>query len=251
MMKNKNYLTNKHLLIQIERNFTNLKEVILKHLLIGALLVVFLAPGAFANGAGAGVAGSPHDFSDNVVNPWNTREEICRTCHVPHDHQRALYPEGLLWNHEVTNQTFTTYTFMDGTSTDQPDGISKLCLGCHDGTVGIDEWDGKNQGAGTEFIGGGDLVPGAGNAGSLARTHPLSVTYNYDAADADGLLDPATTAMGTSGMVHEVLENGKVQCSSCHDVHDNESVAGTHLLRVETKASQGTASGLCLTCHNK
>ncbi len=210
---------------------------------------------AHASGSGAGIVGSPHDFSDitNPENAWNTREEICRTCHVPHDHQRAIYPAGLLWNHEVTSQTFTPYTFMDGTQAGQPDGVSKLCLGCHDGTVGIDEWDGKNIGAGTVFIGdydAGAMVPGANNAGSLARTHPLSIPYNYDPADGD-LNDPATTPMGTSGVIADVLPNGKVQCSSCHDVHDQESVANTHLLRVAQKASMGSASGLCLTCHNK
>lgn len=217
---------------------------------------VFVAAPAYASGNGAGIAGSPHDFSDitNPENAWNTREEICRTCHVPHDHQRAIYPVGLLWNHEVTTQTFTPYTMVDGTVGGQPDGVSKLCLGCHDGTVGIDEWDGKNVGAGTVFIGDYDadaMIPGTGNAGSLERTHPLSVAYNYDPTDNDGLNDPATTTMGTSGVINDVLPGGKVQCSSCHDVHDNESVAGTHLLRVATKASLGQASGLCLTCHNK
>jgi hypothetical protein len=58
--------------------------------------------------------------------------------------------------------------------------------------------------------------------------------------------------MGTSGTIASVLDNGKVQCSSCHDVHDQESVAGSHLLRVaQTVAQGGTASGLCLTCHIK
>jgi len=209
---------------------------------------------AFANGSGAGIVGSPHDFSDLVSNPWNTRQELCRTCHIPHDHQSNMYPQGLLWNHEVTSQVFTPYAFMDGTSAGQPDGVSKMCLGCHDGTVGIDEWDRKNVGAGTIFIGdydAGYMVPGTNNAGDLRRTHPLSVDYVYDATDADGLNDPATTPMGTSGMIEEVLPQGKVECSSCHDVHDNEAVAGTHLLRIAQSATMGQASGLCLSCHNK
>lgn len=218
------------------------------------LAVLFLSGSAMANGSGAGIVGSPHDFSNIVDNSWNTREEICRTCHVPHDHQRADYPTGLLWNHEATSQVFTTYTFIDGTVTGQPDGVSKLCLSCHDGTVGIDEFDGKNTGAGTVFISDFDQgfqVPGLGNSGDLGRTHPISVTYDFDPADPDDMNDPATTPMGTSGMINDVLPGGKVQCSSCHDVHDNVSVSGTHLLRVSQKASQGQASGLCLTCHNK
>jgi len=84
----------------------------------------------------------------------------------------------------------------------------------------------------------------------LNRTHPISVTYNT----ADPGLNPLTTTMGTSGTIEDVLDNGKVQCSSCHDVHDQESVANTHLLRVRQKGDAGTgagASSLCLTCHNK
>jgi hypothetical protein len=58
--------------------------------------------------------------------------------------------------------------------------------------------------------------------------------------------------MGTSGTIADVLDAGKVQCSSCHDVHDQESVAGTHLVRVAQSVAQGgVASGLCLTCHDK
>jgi hypothetical protein len=55
--------------------------------------------------------------------------------------------------------------------------------------------------------------------------------------------------MGTSGTIADVLDAGKVQCSSCHDVHDQESVAGTHLLRVLNNGAN--PSGLCLTCHIK
>ncbi|MCR4332912.1 MAG: hypothetical protein NUV34_09470, partial [Sulfuricaulis sp.] len=65
-------------------------------------------------------------------------------------------------------------------------------------------------------------------------------------------LRATTTAMGTSGTIADVLDGGKVQCSSCHDVHDQESVTGSHLLRVAQTVTQGgAASGLCLTCHNK
>lgn len=230
-----------------------IKTTLFSLLLVTGAAILLSSSTVSANGLGAGIVGSPHDFSSLVDNPWNTREEICRTCHVPHDHGRTIYPVGLLWNHEVTTQTFTPYTMVDGTTTGQPDGISKLCLGCHDGTVAIDEWDGRNGVGvpGTTFLTGGYVVPGAGNGGSLARTHPLSVVYSYDAADADGLNDPNTTVMGTSGFVASVLETGRVQCSTCHDVHDNEAVAGTHLLRVAQKATQGQASGLCLACHNK
>jgi len=227
-------------------------------------LAVALGSLAYSNGLGTGIAtpGSPHNFADDIGAPelpttggWNGREEICRVCHVPHDHnQAAMYgTNGLLWNHEVSSATYTMYSSvtLDGAIDSQPTGVAKMCLGCHDGTVGVDTFD--KYAGGLVFIGdyaAGYQVPGALYGSSLASTHPISIDYDEV---ADPGLHPKTALMGASGTIADVLENGKVQCSSCHDVHDQpgESVAGTHLLRVSQKASQGPASGLCLSCHIK
>ena len=42
----------------------------------------------------------------------------------------------------------------------------------------------------------------------------------------------------------EMLFGGILECASCHDVHDNQSI--TYMLRVDN-----TGSNLCLTCHAK
>lgn len=220
---------------------------------VGMFALVGAGP-ASANGSGAGIIDSPHDFSNET---WNHRAEVCRVCHVPHDHDRATqyWTEGLLWNHALSQLTYTMYssTSLDGLQDPQPTGISKLCLGCHDGTVAIDQFD--NVGTGTVFLGSidaGFVVPGGVNASpSLQGTHPLSIVYD-DVADPN--LRPVTDPMGTSGTIDDVLDGGKVQCSTCHDVHDSagEAVPGTHLLRVaQTTAQGGAPSGLCLTCHLK
>ncbi|MEK6776773.1 MAG: cytochrome C [bacterium] len=215
---------------------------------------------SFANGAGAGITNSPHDFSAEA---WNHRAEICRVCHVPHDHGRndAIGSEGLLWNHQLSSATYLMYAedshinFIDGAADYEPTGVSKLCLGCHDGTVAIDEFDNKVGTPQTTFIDDYDtgfMIPGIADVGSdknLSNTHPISIVYD-PAADTN--LKPTTASMGLSGTIADVLDGGKVQCSSCHDVHDQESVALTHLLRVaQTVAQGGTASGLCLSCHIK
>jgi len=236
---------------------------------------LFLSGVASANGSGAGIVGSPHDFSNQ---DWNFRDEICRVCHVPHDHNRnyELFSNGLLWNHQLSAETYQMYaeegatnpefaSFIDGAYDTEPTGGAKLCLGCHDGTVGIDQFDknsgatGSSSGTATVFIGafdgGGFQVPGAGvprigTDMNLTGNHPLSIVYDEV---ADTGLNPKTNAMG-SGTIQDVLEptaaGFKVQCSSCHDVHDGigEAIAGTHLLRVSTKIPP---SGLCLTCHKK
>jgi hypothetical protein len=226
-----------------------------------------------AAGSGLGIVGSPHDFTDDFSNEaggavaelaWNQREEICRVCHVPHDHNRATqyYLNGLLWNHAVSSATYTMYdsawsSTLDGAQSPQPDGIAKLCLGCHDGTIAIDTFDKYAGTAGNEIqniYGGGVsnfwMVPFTDGANlDLRGTHPLSIEYD---TVADPNLRGTSTTMGTSGTIADVLDAGKVQCSSCHDVHDQESVAGTHLVRVAQSVAQGgTASGLCLTCHDK
>ncbi len=225
------------------------------------LLVLAGTGSALAVGSGAGIVNSPHDFS--AATTWNFTGEICRVCHVPHDHQRAeqLYLNGLLWNHQVSTATYTMYnqawsSTLDGAQSPQPDGIAKLCLGCHDGTVGVNQFDAQVNAAPTGFLMGdfnpGFVIPGFvdGTNLDLRGTHPLSILYD---TTADPNLNVTSTTMGTSGTIADVLDAGKVQCSSCHDVHDQESVAGTHLLRVaqQTVAGAGEPSGLCLTCHIK
>ncbi|MFQ5653552.1 MAG: hypothetical protein ACE5GW_02330, partial [Planctomycetota bacterium] len=126
------------------------------------------------------------------------------------------------------------------------------CLGCHDGSVSVDTFD--EHAGGAVFIGDYDpgfQIPGALFNGDLGSTHPISIEYDEV---ADPGLRPKGNAIGASGTIAEVLENGvTLQCSSCHDVHDapGESVPNTHLLRVSQKASDGQASGLCLACHIK
>lgn len=214
-------------------------------------------------GLGLGAPGSPHNFVDNIgeaelpgVGGWNAREELCRVCHVPHDHDRATrYGDvGVLWNHALSSATYTMYTSatIDGTTEPQPTGYSKMCLGCHDGTVAIDSFD--KYAGGSFFIDDYNpnfLVPGSNFSGDLGHTHPISIVYD---PSLDPNLHPKTNAMGGSGTIEDVLENGElVQCTTCHDVHDQpgESMPGTNLLRVTQHGGSGAPSGLCLTCHIK
>ncbi|NQU47323.1 MAG: cytochrome C [Planctomycetes bacterium] len=217
------------------------------------------------SGMGNGIAtpGSPHNFVDNIghaelpaLGGWNFREELCRVCHVPHDHDRAtLYgTNGLLWNHQVSTATYVMYSSatLDGATASQPTGFSKMCLGCHDGTVAIDTFD--KYAGGTVFMEDYNLnfiVPGNSFAGDLTSTHPISIVYDEN---LDPNLHAKTDPMGGSGSIEDVLEGGSVlQCSTCHDVHDQpgEAVAGTALLRAPMSVFHGQPSGLCLTCHIK
>jgi predicted CXXCH cytochrome family protein len=58
------------------------------------------------------------------------------------------------------------------------------------------------------------------------------------------LFDPTTTPSGLGGTIDaDMLFTAKVECASCHDVHDS----GFPSLLVMDNA----ASALCLTCHDK
>lgn len=198
--------------------------------LVGLLTVV--VTGLFLSSvASAQITGSKHDFSADGYAGLNG--EICIVCHTPHNADGTV-SGAPLWNHEVTTAAFTIYSSPTLTTPDigQPDGASKLCLSCHDGTVAIDSFGGAT---GADFMTGGALV-----GTDLSNDHPISFTYTQDG----GLFDPTTTNSGLGGTIDvDMLFAGKVECASCHDVHDN---AIAPFLRLDN-----AASALCLTCHDK
>jgi len=80
----------------------------------------------------------------------------------------------------------------------------------------------------------------------LSNDHPVSFTYDLDLAETDGgLFDPASTASSLGGTIEEdMLFAGRMECASCHDVHNKYELP--RLLKI---ANAGSA--LCLTCHDK
>jgi predicted CXXCH cytochrome family protein len=223
----------------------NIKE---RRSLMRKLLILFLAlafVAGFSTASLAVITGSAHDFSGLP----NTRSEICLPCHAPHNNQLGI-TDAPLWNHEVSQAVYTTYTSptMDaGTppgNLDQPGGVSKLCLSCHDGTVAIDAFGGQ---PGSIF-----LSPNSDeNLGTdLSNDHPISFIYDTALAQVDGeLFDPSTALSGIIGTAggsiqDEMLFADKLECASCHDVHNAFNTD-------ELLLKPNGGSGLCLTCHNK
>ncbi|MBE0644300.1 MAG: cytochrome c3 family protein [Bacteroidetes bacterium] len=201
------------------------------------LTVVFVLLAFTAN---AQLTGSAHDFHSLT---WNTSGEICLPCHTPHNGSTTL-SDAPLWNHAATSSTFTLYSSGTMNATmGQPTGVSKLCLSCHDGSVALDSYGGTS---GTTYVTGGT------NFGTdLTNDHPISISYTAALATADGELhDPTTTLSGlsTTGNIDDDMLFGtahdKLECSSCHDVHNSGNHGG---LLVKSNA----ASALCITCHNK
>ncbi len=186
-----------------------------------------------ATRAMAGIKFTAHDFSTRT---WNTTGQVCIVCHAPHNASSSVTP---LWNHATTTATFTVYTSPSlSAAVGQPSASSKACLSCHDGTVAIDSF---GLATGFSFMEGEEKL-----GTNLTNDHPISFTYDTALATADGgLHDPATTSSGLGGTINnDLLLGGKVECASCHDVHN-----GSNLSKLLVKNNVG--SGLCFTCHSK
>ncbi|MHC4287473.1 MAG: cytochrome c3 family protein [Planctomycetota bacterium] len=193
-------------------------------------VVCLLALVAITVPAFAAITSSAHDFSGAS---WNTTDQdICGVCHTPHGGTQQ--GDAPLWGHAMITDTsgYTMYssdTMNYGADPNGPDGESLLCLSCHDGSLALD-----TGGSTTVMTGTAKVGP------DLSGSHPISFVY---ADDTDSELVASTDAD-----VQTLLgAGGKVQCSSCHDVHDGADL-GTdgYLLRMAN-----TNSDLCLTCHDK
>lgn len=200
--------------------------------IIGGLLVLGLTLFSI-NILLANIVDSVHDLSDQG---WQGGE-ICKTCHTPHNSDPSVIAAPL-WNHTLTTSTFILYSSntLDATMT-QPSAISKLCLGCHDGTVALDSFGGV---VGEDYISGGRRI-----GTDLTEQHPVAFAFNAALAALDGsLFNPEITPSGINGgtITEDMLFNGMVECATCHDVHDRFSYD-----KILVKANQ---FDLCITCHN-
>ncbi len=229
------------------------------------------------------VTNTKHNLSASGPGPVRavSESQICVFCHTPHAAENE--PGAPLWNRQLSGATYTPYTSNTidaGDIADSPGGSSKLCLSCHDGTLAIGAVNVANGQANVNIALTGTEPDGtipAGPSGSLSgftrrlgvdltNDHPISFTYDSALALADGeLRDPAVeTHIGTRAPgVHPVvpLENGKLECSSCHDPHIrddtlSESVKFLRLNRFQVATPAGgnfSQSGdqVCLACHDK
>ena len=186
------------------------------------------------------ILGSAHDLSG--LHPG---QRICVYCHTPHGADTSVI-DAPLWNHRVTNRTFQLYDSptLDATI-DQPKGSSRLCLSCHDGSVAVDSFGGRS---GSIFMNAPLAV--AADTEQLSNDHPISFVYDNALAVRDGeLFPPSSTPSSLGGTIaQDLLQHGRLECSSCHDVHNGPgaSAVNDHLLVVTQVQSR-----LCLICHDK
>jgi hypothetical protein len=214
-----------------------------------------------------------HNLSTSGPGPVKATGEqrVCVFCHTPHN---AIAPtEGVsvpIWNHSLSIAQYTLYespTLLSPTSpTIRPDGASRLCLSCHDGTVGIGAV--VNTGITQNTISmlgtgaNGVLPTGASNLGTdLSGHHPVSIEVNNSLINDKGtqctnnlvswrvcLPLPGTLVKlsRTRNRYGSQSTGMGVQCTSCHDAHDDRSPGTSLFLRVGDK---NNIDSLCMSCH--
>lgn len=173
-------------------------------------------------------------------------DQVCIFCHTPH----SATPESTLWSRPDPNLsgTFPLYNsplvikedfpgsplgskdrsqYKDDGSVIYPNGASRLCLSCHDGATAIGI---LSDGTSIAMAGGVDFISGTAVI-DLSTSHPISFVY-----DGAVLADiNATTKAGTyqlpppysiSGVDLPLDGNNRMQCTTCHDPHDDASLTG-------------------------
>lgn len=221
----------------------------------------------------ASIVGSRHDLSwvtsrrpnDHGLGGLIDYKEVCVYCHTPHGANSAGGP---LWNKNFTTSA-TSYTVYSSdtldTSPSAPGSVSLLCLNCHDGATGVSSVRNAPNSGWTDInptiprglmVDGnfkwgqcGTCHKGEGNYGhngspkylgtDLSDDHPIGIGFPDPGQDA-GFNLPGDLTKGWSDLP---LFNGKIECATCHDVHDPQIVP---FLTVNN-----TASALCTRCHKK
>jgi hypothetical protein len=144
-----------------------------------------------------------------------TETEICIFCHTQHNSA----PQQHLWNKNIPGTSYTIYSnSTDKAVSGQPDGSSILCLSCHDRTIALGNV--KSRQEPISFISGKTtLATGKTNLTTdLSNDHSISFVYDAAVAMTVGELnDPSWITFPVK------LENGKVQCTSCHEHVHNPS----------------------------
>ncbi len=219
------------------------------HGILGAFLLTLVSSAGFAQQSR--VMNTVHNLS--VTGPGEikslTEKRVCRFCHIPHN---AVSPIAL-WSQQLSKAEYVTPSLRlggkAGQPAPQPDGSSRLCLSCHDGTVAM---GGSSPGMGPKAMTGSRYLRPShrGFVGTdLSGSHPISFVV------PDGISgDPdATTDMGirtlseirSHGKVR-LDQSGKMQCTSCHDPHQDSFYKDGAVPRFWVAP---TVQEVCLACH--
>lgn len=218
---------------------------------LAVLAAVCLLLGSEAHAQQESVAATLHNLS--VSGPGEiksqTETEVCKFCHIPHN---AVVPQPL-WGHALSEVSrYAVPQMRRGRSlapAPQPDGSSRLCLSCHDGTVALGQIVSESRPL--PMAGAQRLARGrSGYLGTdLSGGHPISfVMPDGDANDPEGREDMGLKPLDlvrADGQVR-LDGKGKMQCTTCHDPHADRHYEPGRVPRFWVKP---TVAEVCLACH--
>ncbi len=223
--------------------------------LLAAVLVALAPREAAAVEPYDAVLTSPHNFFVRSEFPIGSR--VCYGCHAEGPERAGMTPSAE--SPEPAQETPSPPLWQRGAKAYSVSltigGSSTACLGCHDGVLGQEVHQMGRPDA-PAFDHPYNVVYPRRADGRFLPERPTVNQYRYwsipDLRDGDLLLPtgptsglsavPATSANGDARGARAVrTREGRVQCDSCHDPHDNGSAP---FLRAP-------AHDLCLICHDR
>lgn len=266
-----------------------MKKMVLAVFIISGILLLWSSRPASSAVGNVSDSRNKHNLSASGSSAYRaqTETQICIFCHTPH----TALGSGPLWNHTLSAAAYTVSKKGVDSPTqlsmplNPPDGSSKLCLSCHDGTVPLGSV--QNTIISMRTVGAGNLTGSSviGTGTDLRLHHLVSIEYNGTLATAGTLVGDKQIQCG-SGIsmkllappaapytqpTHNIYSPGcltpligcsdpanwhtGVQCTSCHDAHyDNNlgSVPSSKFLRDTTANASWpylVYDALCLRCH--
>ncbi|OGF65149.1 MAG: hypothetical protein A2Y62_18320 [Candidatus Fischerbacteria bacterium RBG_13_37_8] len=215
--------------------------------IIGALLLFYITYGSAES-----IYQSKHNLSVSGTGQVKAygEEEVCIFCHTPHSGSTEIP----LWNRHtssVESYIFAPSQYLASKPPEMPDGDSKLCLSCHDGTVALGNLINIRGRGGFismsyDFLSQRDSYIGT----DLSGSHIISIAFDENLIfewktifrkdclrlpSRKEILLPPTYPMGE--------KKDGIQCTTCHDPHDDEN---GKFLRLGTPDNY---SELCQACH--
>ena len=183
--------------------------------------------------AATNIANTVHNLTPTGPGTFKAPEAtgLCVYCHAPHN----ASPTRGLWNRALSGVTYQLYTSTTLKAVvNQPDGSSRLCLSCHDGTLAMGTLRNAQNGVQPTL----GVLTGITKLGTdLSIDHPVSFVYDSALVAARGeLVNPLTLPNAV-----KLDQNNELQCTSCHDAHEDRH---PNFLRMDTRYG-----ALCLTCH--
>lgn len=205
---------------------------------------------------------TPHNLTRPASNPNSEMRgrirdygEVCVYCHSSHGGPNWLAgPRAPLFNRPRPNSSYRMpeHDAMRMLQDPTPSDRSRLCLSCHDGSIGLDRVINRPN----TYLGPApadhpideceDCHSGGSPAGGIdwegvwfrpdmRKQHPVSV--QYDPTRRPGQFRPGTST-DVGGLP---LFNGKVECPTCHEPHSQQN---RYFLR-----RSNLGNSLCLVCH--